>query len=145
MSVGERIEAIWKAKRAAGLPALELVTDLKQLSAYLGVSYETLRKWKRNEASPSAPRQKKIAEKLQCTVADFMFEATPSVDDTSLSDEEMRLLRAFRSVLRADRAETVARLEKRAAELVAIRSEIATEEAGGGELSPAAEKRQRAA
>lgn len=62
-TVGERIDAIAREK---GLPSGQALADL------LGVSYETLRGWRKNRAAPNRARQLKIAEVLGVNPEQFM-------------------------------------------------------------------------
>jgi len=65
-TVGSRIEAIALQK---GLPSGKRLADL------LGVSYETLRKWREDQAAPNRSRQAVIAERLGVAPEAFMFGA----------------------------------------------------------------------
>lgn len=103
-TVGDRIERLAKAK---GLPVGGA------LAADLGVSYETLRRWKAGETAPNRNRAARIAEYLGCAPETFMH----GVSDTApnkLPPEEARLVEAFRTLLRDDKAELLAEVERRA-------------------------------
>lgn len=112
-TVGDRIEELGRDK--LGLTGAALAEKL-------GVTYETLRKWKRGLGSPSAPRQKRISEALGEPPAVFMHGAA-AVGGEPLTRDEKRLLGAYRGILEDDRAKVLKELEKRAREVeeIAIR------------------------
>lgn len=106
-TVGKRIEALGKAK-------LQLTGE--KLAERLGVSYETLRKWKAGTMSPSAPRQKIISERLGEPPEVYMYGAT-QVGFAPLEADEVRLIAAYRAMLVEDRADILSKAERRAREI----------------------------
>ena len=124
-TVGDRIERLAKAK---GLPAGSA------LAADLGVSYETLRRWKAGDTAPNRNRAVRIAEYLGCAPEAFMHGVTDAAPG-QLPDDEARLVEAFRQLLRDDRAELLAEVERRAKVVAEIEERIRAERAG----SPAKE------
>lgn len=124
-SVGNRIERLAKAN---GLPAGSALANR------LGVSYETLRRWKAGETAPNRNRAVRIAEFLGCAPEAFMHGVTDAVPD-KLPADEARLVEAFRMLLRDDKAELLAEVERRAKVVAEIEDRIRAERAG----SPAKE------
>lgn len=116
-SIGDRIEALGKTK---------LEATGAELAKELGVSYETLRKWKRGKSAPSGPRQKTIAERLGVAASVFMFGAEgPSGEP--LTKEEARLLSAYRQLLDDDKAKFLKDMEARAREIEELSIRIVRE------------------
>ena len=118
-TVGDRIEDIGRRK---------LGKTGKSLAAALGVTYESLRKWKRGTSSPSAPRQAKIAVRLGVPVAAFMHGAVAGGGEP-LTPDEARLLAAYRALLKDDRADLLRRAVARARELEELSAKLLTERA----------------
>ncbi len=129
-TVGARIERIAHAKNLPGGAAL---------AAMFGVTYETLRKWRDGTTSPNRARQNRIAEVMGVAPAVFMHGADGGQSGEPLLADEARLLRAYRRVLKADRAQVLQQLENRAREIEELEFRITSERAG----MPMVEHRKR--
>lgn len=126
-TIGNRIEAIGQRK---------LKKKGKALAAHLSISYETLRKWKAGTGSPSAPRQRVVSERLGEPIAAFMH-GTAETGGEPLTDQEARLLAAFRLILKEDRAELLSKTERRAREVEELTIRVMQEKAP---LKPTSQK-----
>ena len=118
-TVGLRIEEIARSK---GLPTGAA------LAAKLGVSYETLRRWRADGLAPNRARQRIIADYLGVDAAVFMFGSDGSTAGEPLTKDEARLLRAYRKLLTKDRAELLAQAERRAHEIDEIEARVRAEQ-----------------
>lgn len=125
-SIGARIER---------LGAERLGCTGKLLAAKLGVTYETLRKWKSGDIAPNRTRQEQIARQLGVPISAFMLPGGDAQGDPPISKDEQRLLAAYRVVLAEDRDKALAALERRAREVEEIELRIRTER---GVFAPAA-------
>lgn len=117
-TVGQRIERLALEKQ---LPAGA------KLAALFGVSYETLRKWRDGDTSPNRNRQLRIAEVLGVAPEVFMHGVAGSQAGEPLKPDEARLLRAYRQVLKADKAAALKQLEDRAREIEELELRISSE------------------
>lgn len=133
-TVGARIERIAQEKQ---LPSGS------QLAALFGVSYETLRKWREGGTSPNRNRQLRIAEVLGVAPEVFMHGVAGAQAGEPLKADEARLLRAYRQVLKADKAAVLKQLEDRAREIEELELRISSERSGTTGSAPG--KRLRAA
>lgn len=108
-TIGQRIEAI---ASECGLPSNSA------LAQHLGITYETLRKWRSGSSAPNRSRLKKISELLGVDPARLMFgierEAGAKPED-ELSEEESRVLAAFRTLPTRERMDFLAQIEEKAA------------------------------
>lgn len=119
-TAGARIERIAREKN--------LPSGLK-LAALFGVSYETLRKWRDGETSPSRNRQQRVSEVLGVAPGVFMHGTDGGQAGEPLKPDEARLLRAYRQVLKADKAQALRQLETRAREIEELELRISSERA----------------
>ena len=133
-SIGARIERLAQEK--------QLPSGAK-LAALFGVSYETLRKWRDGDTSPNRNRQQRIAEVLGVAPEVFMHGVAGGQAGEPLKPDEARLLRAYRQVLKADKAAVLKQLEGRAREIEELELRISAERAEPH--TPAYGKRLRAA
>lgn len=108
---------------------------LAEFAAKLGVSYETVRKWRAGKTAPNRGRQKQIADLLGKPAEWVMYGSASAPAATSskvrLSATEERLLFAYRQVLIHDQEEALASLEKRANEVAELTARITTERFDG--------------
>lgn len=118
-TVGDRIERLAKAK---GLPVGGALANR------LGVSYETLRRWKAGDTAPNRNRAVRIAEFLGCAPEAFMHGVTDAAAE-ALPSDEARLVEAFRMLLRADKAELLTEIERRAHAVAELQERIRAEHA----------------
>lgn len=120
-TAGARIERIAQDK--------QLPSGAK-LAALFGVSYETLRKWRDGDTSPNRNRQLRISEVLGVAPEVFMHGAAGGQAGEPLKPDEARLLRAYRQVLKADKAAALKELEDRAREIEELELRISSERTG---------------
>lgn len=117
-TVGDRIERLAAAKN---LPSGQALAEL------FGVSYETLRKWKRNLVAPNRSRQQVISKALGVAPEVFMHGVAGPSAGEPLRADEARLLRAYRHLLKADQEEALKRMETRAREIEELELRIKRE------------------
>ena len=107
-TVGQRIEAIAATK---GLPSGAA------LAKQIGITYETLRKWRSGATAPNRNRLKKVLEVLGVEPIQLLF-AKPGTGVSnpleSHSDQEDRLLLAFRTLPARERSEYLQQIEDKA-------------------------------
>ena len=119
--VGERL-----VRLAAERP--NLPTQRADLAKAFGVSYETLRKWMTGASAPNRRRAAAIAKLLQVPEEVFMhgadYEGEPTPHRISLSEQEQKLILAFRQVLKSDRERILTEVENRANEIKLITEEL---------------------
>lgn len=107
-TVGARIESLAATKK---LP------KNAELARLIGVSYETLRRWRAGEAAPNRKRQDRIAELLGVAHEVFMHGSAGANAGEPLRSDEARLLRAYRTVLKEDKIDMLKSAEARAREI----------------------------
>lgn len=120
-TVGARIERIAQEK--------QLPSGAK-LAKLFGVTYETLRKWREGGTGPNRNRQVRVSEVLGVAPAVFMHGAAGAQAGEPLKADEARLLRAYRQVLKADKAAALKQLEDRAREIEELELRISSERSG---------------
>lgn len=132
-SVGDRLE-----RRAREL--FPECTTAEAVAARLGVSYETLRKWKSGETGPKRTRVEQLARDLKTTsewithgIDDARDEpALAAQDQAPLNEEEVRLLDAFRKLLSEDRTNLLREVEAKARMIDELSERLLIERTGTG-------------
>jgi len=120
-TAGDRIE------QAARKKGLSYGTELAQK---LGVSYETLRRWKTGHTAPNRQRQAKIAQVLGVDPSFFMHGVGAPPDLNPLSADEESLLSAYRCLLARERHELLATAERLAADVRDLEARLAARKSG---------------